>query len=125
MRDNRPLSPRLSIYRWHVAMLVSLLHRASGIFLVVCLPLYFWSLAGMTSDENGFHQWQQRLQTPLGRLILWLALSALIYHLLNGIRFLLLDAGVGETRDAMRMSAKFVLAIAFLSSFVTGVFLWI
>ena len=31
----RPLSPHLQVYRWQITMLMSILHRATGIALVV------------------------------------------------------------------------------------------
>ncbi|MDQ7000281.1 MAG: succinate dehydrogenase, cytochrome b556 subunit, partial [Mariprofundus sp.] len=54
----RPLSPRLSIYRWQPGMIASLAHRASGLILVLFVPLYLWLLHGMTGSPDHFEQVQ-------------------------------------------------------------------
>ena len=40
---------------------------------------------------------QDLLQSFLAKLILWGILSALLYHLVAGIRHLIMDMGIGET----------------------------
>jgi succinate dehydrogenase / fumarate reductase cytochrome b subunit len=49
--------------------------------------------------------------------------TALIYHFCNGIRFLVLDAGFGETREIMRSSARNVIVIAAVTAIVLAVLL--
>ncbi|MDQ7010757.1 MAG: succinate dehydrogenase, cytochrome b556 subunit [Mariprofundaceae bacterium] len=123
-RNPRPLSPRLSIYRWHPEMVASLAHRASGIVLVLFVPFYLWLLHGMTGSPEDFKASLALLHTGLGRLTLWLVGSSLIYHFCNGIRFICLDAGWGESRAAMRAGAQFMLLVAAVSAVALGVLLW-
>lgn len=120
----RPLSPRLSIYRWHPGMVASLAHRTSGLVLVLFVPFYLWVLHGMTASPDDFTHMRTMLHQPLGRLTLWLAGVAIVYHFCSGIRFLCLDAGWGETPATMRATARLVLGIAVLSALVFGVMLW-
>lgn len=91
----RPLSPHLQVYRWQITMVMSILHRASGVALTVgAFALAWWLLAvaagGATHAEAA--GW---LASPLGRVLLFGFSLALVYHLLNGIRHLLWDAGWG------------------------------
>jgi len=87
-------------------MAASIAHRASGVLLVLFLPFYLWLLHGMTGSQPRYDYCQLVLHAPLSRLLLWLVGTALLYHLANGIRFLLLDAGIGEQRDTMIAVAK-------------------
>lgn len=103
-----PLSPRLSIYRWRLTMIASLAHRGSGVFLVLAIPAAFWLLLTMSHNHIGYMYGLIWLQSPLGTVILWLTCVALFYHLINGIRFLLLDIGKADSREAMKLSAKIV-----------------
>jgi succinate dehydrogenase cytochrome b subunit len=121
---SRPLSPRLSVYRWHPGMIASLAHRASGMVLVLFVPFYLWVLHGMTASPDEFDRMQKLLHLPLERFALWLAGVAIIYHFCSGIRFLCLDAGWGESRQMMRTTARIVIAIAALAALVLGVLLW-
>jgi len=93
-------------------MLASVAHRASGLVLVLFVPLYLWLLHGMTGSPDSFIDTYNWLHTPFGKLCLWMGGSAFAYHFLNGIRFLLLDIGWGESRNAMRNSARLVLTLS-------------
>ena len=91
----RPLSPHLQVWRWHVTMLGSILHRMSGIALVVGAVLavaWLWSLA---AGAEAYERFAELSGTPLG-LLVWIGLSAaLFYHLASGLRHLTWDLGAG------------------------------
>lgn len=120
----RPLSPRLSVYRWQPAMLASLAHRASGIVLLLFVPAYLYLLSGLTGTPDEFSDIQASLHSIPGRFVLWAVGSSLIYHFSNGIRFLCLDAGWGESREMMRLTARVVVGIGIAAMLLLGVLLW-
>jgi len=119
----RPLSPRLSIYRWHPTMIASIAHRTTGVILVLFVPLYLWLLHGMTGSADNFAAVSDWLHSGLGRFSLWLVGVALLYHFCNGIRFLSIDAGWIEGRGAFRNSARVVLGISVVAALVLAVLL--
>ncbi len=123
VNNTRPLSPRLSIYRWQPAMIASILHRFTGLVLVLFVPLYLWLLHGMTGTAHHFADVTHWLHSGFGRLSLWLVGVSLMYHFCNGIRFLSIDAGWGESRDAMRNSARLVLGLTALVAVLLAVLL--
>ncbi|MDQ6982411.1 MAG: succinate dehydrogenase, cytochrome b556 subunit [Mariprofundus sp.] len=118
-----PLSPRLSIYRWHITMIASIGHRASGMALILFVPIYLWLLRGMTGSEENFEAVFNWLHSDLGKVSIWLLGVSLVYHFCNGIRFLSIDAGWGESRDGMRNSAKVVIALTVVAAVVMAVML--
>jgi len=103
-------------------MLASIAHRASGLALVLFVPLYLWLLHGMTSSPDHYAATLDWLHSPLGKSSLWLVGVALVYHFANGIRFLCVDVGWGESRKMMRFSAQLVLLIAAFSALL---FAWL
>jgi len=105
-------------------MVASLAHRASGIILVLFVPVYLWFLYGLTGSPENFQQIMGWLRAPSGRLILWVTGSALIYHLINGIRFICLDAGIGEGRRFMRLAGQGVLVVSAFLILLFGIFIW-
>ena len=105
-------------------MLASISHRISGVLLILFVPFYLWLLHSMTGSPQEFEQSMMLLHSPLGRLSLWLVSVAFVYHFCNGIRFLCLDVGWGESRESMRLSARIVLAVAVISGIGFGVILW-
>ena len=93
-------------------MLASFAHRVTGAALVLFVPLYLWLLHGMTGSPDDFTATYNWLHSPIGKICLWAGGSAFAYHLMNGIRFLLLDIGWGDGREAMRGSARLVVMLA-------------
>ncbi len=112
----RPFSPHLSIYRWRLTMLASIMHRASGVWLVIAMPLLLWLLLNMSHNITSYNQTLSYLHQPAGLIFLWLSATALFYHMVNGLRFLSLDLGCGESRAMMKLSARLVLASTLLFS---------
>jgi succinate dehydrogenase / fumarate reductase cytochrome b subunit len=91
----RPLSPHLQVYRWQITMTMSILHRASGIALAIgAFVLSGWLLA-LAAGGDSYDAAAACLASPLGKLVLFGFTLALMYHLFNGIRHLLWDAGKG------------------------------
>jgi succinate dehydrogenase / fumarate reductase cytochrome b subunit len=91
----RPLSPHLQVNRWQITMTMSILHRVSGVILTVgAFALAWWLLAVAAGGEH-YVRAAACLASPLGQLALFGFSLALVYHLLNGVRHLLWDAGLG------------------------------
>ena len=91
----RPLSPHLQVYRWQITMTMSILHRASGVILVVGAFALAWWLLALAAGGEAYANAAECLASPLGQLFLFGFSLSLVYHLLNGIRHLLWDAGWG------------------------------
>ncbi len=91
----RPLSPHLQVYRWQVQMVSSILHRATGIALAVGGLLVVAGLLHLAAGEESFTHFKGVIGSPVGLVLLFGWSWALFYHLCNGIRHLLQDAGLG------------------------------
>ncbi|MBO9662579.1 succinate dehydrogenase, cytochrome b556 subunit [Dokdonella sp.] len=91
----RPLSPHLSIYRWQIQMVTSILHRATGIALAAGTILLVVALLALASGPEAYAKVQAFCASWIGLLLLFGWTWSLAYHLLNGIRHLLQDAGLG------------------------------
>jgi succinate dehydrogenase / fumarate reductase cytochrome b subunit len=91
----RPLSPHMQVYRWQVQMVTSILHRATGIALAVGSLLVICGLLDLAAGEDSFNHFKSMIGSPLGMVLLIGWSWALFYHLCNGIRHLIQDAGAG------------------------------
>ncbi len=100
----RPLSPHLSAYRWRITSLMSILHRASGVFLSLAVILLVVWLVALSSGEASYARIYSLLAAWPGRALLVLISLAAFYHLLNGIRHLFWDAGKGFELEQARAS---------------------
>jgi succinate dehydrogenase / fumarate reductase cytochrome b subunit len=115
----RPLSPFL-LYRWQYTMALSFLHRLTGCALAVgLLLLVYWLLAAASGSETYEHA-QTVFAHPLIRLALIGFSFCFFYHLLNGTRHLVWDAGYGFEKKVARASGW----LAFLGAVVLTGFFW-
>ena len=90
-RVQRPISPHLQIYRLTSTMLMSGLHRITGMALYVGTVLMVAWLIAVASGPSAYANVQWLLSTLLGRLVLLGYSWALIHHALGGIRHLIWD----------------------------------
>lgn len=92
---NRPLSPHLQVYRWQITMVMSILHRATGVALALgSLLLVYW-LVSLASGYESYAQALALLGSAPALTVLVGASFAFFYHLCNGIRHLVWDSGRG------------------------------
>ena len=91
----RPLSPHLQVYRWQITMTMSILHRVTGVILTFGAFALAWWLLAVAMGGESYARAAACLASPLGKFVLFGFSLALVYHLLNGLRHLLWDAGWG------------------------------
>jgi succinate dehydrogenase cytochrome b subunit len=94
-RSERPLSPHLQIYRWYLTMALSIGHRVTGIGLALGILLLTWWLLALASGPDAFATVQAAMHSWFGLLVLFVYTFVLFYHLGNGVRHLVWDAGYG------------------------------
>ncbi len=114
---DRPLSPRL-IYRWHIGMTASFLHRITGVAIFLSIPFGIWFLIQISHGENAFNRALEILNHPFVSVVLFAPLLGLIYHLINGLRYLLLDRSLGIDIAIARKSAWFTVILSFILTVV-------
>lgn len=115
----RPLSPHISIYRWPITMVLSILHRATGIAMSVGLIVLAGWLFNAAEGPEAYQYFRAAMSGPVGRILLIGWTFAFFLHLGNGVRHLFWDAGRGLEKHQANASAWFVLVVAAL---LTAVF---
>jgi len=111
----RPLSPHLQVYRWQVQMVTSILHRVTGVALVAGMLGMTWGLFALAGGPERWQAFVDCAGSPLGTLALFGFSWALAFHLVNGVRHLLQDAGYGlAIEDFVRSSWISVIGSAVL-----------
>jgi len=103
-RGNRPLSPHLQIYRKQITSVLSILHRITGVALLLGGVLIVWWLTAAATSPRYFGFVDGLLTSWLGLLVLTGSLWALWFHTLNGVRHLVWDTGRGFDLDTVTKS---------------------
>jgi succinate dehydrogenase / fumarate reductase cytochrome b subunit len=110
--SKRPLSPHLQIYRWQWTMTLSILHRSTGIALTAGSLYLVWWLVAIAAGPEAYATISAFSNSIVGKLMLLGWTFSLFYHLSNGIRHLVWDAGIGLDLKTSYMSACLVIALA-------------
>jgi succinate dehydrogenase cytochrome b subunit len=125
MQHNRPLSPDLQIYRPQLTSVLSISHRITGVALSVgSVLLVFWLIAA-ASGPQAYSAMQGLIGSWLGRVLLLGWTFSLFFHLCNGIRHLVWDAGYGFELRAIYVSGWTVLiasAVLTLAAWIGSLF---
>ncbi len=124
VKDNRPINLDFTTLRIPLPAVTSFLHRVSGVFIFAGIALLLWLLAESLSSEEGFLQVQQWLDTLWVKLLLWSVVAGLLYHLIAGIKHLIMDMGIGETLEGGVLGAQLVIASSAIAIILAGVWLW-
>ena len=106
---DRPLSPHLSIYRWPITMVSSILHRATGIAMAVGFIVLVAWLFDAASGPEAYAVFLGAMNTLIGKLLLIGWSFAFFYHLANGVRHLVWDTGRGLEKEQATASAWLVI----------------
>jgi succinate dehydrogenase / fumarate reductase, cytochrome b subunit len=95
LKRERPLSPHLQVYRWQITMVMSIVHRATGVALAIGAFGLAWWLVALAAGGDSWQTFDAVAGSLAGRVLLFGFSFCLAYHLLNGIRHLLWDIGWG------------------------------
>jgi succinate dehydrogenase / fumarate reductase cytochrome b subunit len=120
---SKPRNLNLSTIRFPLPAIVSILHRLSGIFLFLLIPVILWGL-DFSLHEEGFAVLRQWLGSSYIRAICWLLLVPFIYHLIAGVRHLLSDVHLGNTLQGGRRASQLTLIIFVILALLAGGWLW-
>ena len=117
----RPLSPHLQIYKPMLTMMMSIMHRITGVGLYFGIVLLVWWLTAASISDSYFDFVQGFFGHWFGRLLLFGFTWALMHHALGGLRHLLWDTGRGYDLKVVEWLARVNLA----GSIVLTLLLWI
>src|SRR3954447_5269146 len=117
--NSRPLSPHLTIWRWGPHMVVSILHRATGVALSFAgLAILAWWLFALSSGAEAYAAFTKAATSPIG-LVIMIGISwSFFQHLLSGIRHLVMDSGaafelgINKTFAILTMVGSVLLTVA-------------
>ncbi|MDP2284140.1 MAG: succinate dehydrogenase, cytochrome b556 subunit [Pseudohongiella sp.] len=124
MKDNRPINLDFKTLRLPLPAITSILHRISGVIIFGGVFVLLWLLSSSLKSEAGFLDVQAWLAMPLVKFVVWAILAGLLYHLIAGVKHLVMDLGIGETLEGANTGAKLVVVVSVIAMLLAGVWLW-
>jgi succinate dehydrogenase / fumarate reductase cytochrome b subunit len=117
-KNNRPLSPHLTIYRPQLTSVTSILVRITGNALIIGAIISIWWIYAAATSKEDFEFVNSIVNSWFGKLIFLGTIWALWYHTLGGIRHLIWDQGVGlEIKTAYKIGWAIIIGSFILTAF--------
>ncbi len=88
------------------------------------MAFLLWMLDSSLDSQESFVAVRDVSSNPICKFVLFLVLAGLAYHMVMGIRHLIMDFGVGESLKGGQLGAKIAFVIAFVSIALIGVWVW-
>lgn len=124
MNRNRPVNLDLTTIRFPLPAITSILHRISGVFLLIGMGFLIWLFSLSMEGRQGFDSAMAVLSGGFARFALWVTLSAVAYHLVAGVKHLVMDLGFAETKMGGQLAAVATLLVAAVLIVLAGVWVW-
>ncbi|WP_297481309.1 succinate dehydrogenase cytochrome b556 subunit [uncultured Photobacterium sp.] len=124
VKKSRPVNLNLQTIHFPLTAIASILHRISGVIMFVAVAILLWLLNLSLSSPEGFTTAANIIDSWLVTFILWGILTALFYHIVLGIRHLLMDLGYFEDMEMGLASTKVSFVIVAILSVFAGVLVW-
>ena len=122
MDTQRPVN--LKITSLPITAVVSITHRITGLVLFVGTAYVLYLLQLVLSSEETVSSAKRLMSGNIARIGLWLTLVALAFHVIAGVKHLLLDLHVGDTLRAARLGSWATLVFTFVLAVFAGVWIW-
>lgn len=91
----RPISPHLQVYSPLINMMMSIIHRITGVALYFGTLLLAFYLISAASGYDAYYHTKYMFGTPIGLIVLAGYTWALFHHMVGGIRHFIWDTGRG------------------------------
>jgi len=126
VKNKRPVNLDISSVKLPVTAFVSILHRVSGVVLLAGVIVLLWMLDASLASQESFDQLKECLMNPLTQFIVWGVVAALAYHMVMGLRHLIMDMGIGESLEGGVLGAKIAifLAVLLIAAAAGWIFIW-
>ncbi|MBP9722532.1 MAG: succinate dehydrogenase, cytochrome b556 subunit [Gammaproteobacteria bacterium] len=124
MTKYRPINLALWTIRFPITAIISILHRISGFVLFLLIPCILWLWQYSLISIDNFNRVKDSFMSWPVKFILWVSLLALVYHLIAGVRHLIMDMHIGDSKQGGKLGSYCVLAMTVMFGVVFGVYLW-
>jgi len=124
VKKQRPVNLDIKTIKFPPSAISSILHRVTGVAMFFALLFVIWAWAVSLSSQAGFDQVGELMNGFIGKFIAIGTVSALTYHLLGGVRHVIMDMGYWEELESGNASAKAVIGLWVVLTIVGGIALW-
>jgi succinate dehydrogenase / fumarate reductase cytochrome b subunit len=103
--SRRPVYLNLLKIKLPIAGIMSIIHRATGVFMFLALPYLIRLLDLSLSGPGGYAEANAELHGVIGVVFVFLVMWSLAHHFLAGVRYLLIDVDYGVEKEMAQQTA--------------------
>ncbi|BAC24569.1 sdhC [Wigglesworthia glossinidia endosymbiont of Glossina brevipalpis] len=122
----KPINLNLFTINFTKTAISSILHRISGVSVFLSFGFFLWILDLSLSSEKEFNYIHQLIFTTiLIKIILWIITTVFFYHIIFGLRHILIDFNFSsEDLKTANKTANISFFIVIVISIILGIYLW-
>lgn len=124
MHRERPVNLALTKFSFPLAAIASITHRITGVVLFGGMAVLLYLLDLSTRSPDGFAEARALLDLPLAKLVLLAILAALIFHIVAGVKHLIMDFHIGDTLAGGRLGAQLSFGVSIVLIALAGAWIW-
>ena len=124
VKKQRPVNLDLNTISFPPAAVASILHRVTGVAMFFAMLFVVYAWATSVASIDGFNSILVMMDAWYGKIITIGTLSALAYHIIGGIRHVVMDMGHWEELESGNNSALIAMGLWVVLTIVLGVLLW-
>ena len=123
MDKERPVNLNVMSMKFPVTAMTSIAHRLSGVLLFLFIPCLLWITWYSLSSQANFEHLKHFMDCFWLRLVAWVFVSSLFYHIVAGVRHLLMDLHIGVSLKGGRFGAWFIAIFSAVVIILLGVYM--
>lgn len=120
----RPVYLSLTRFSFPLPAIGSITHRFTGVVLFFGVGFLLYLLDESLASPQGLENARTLLAAPIAKIALLVVLATLAYHLVAGIKHLLLDFDIGDSLEGARLSTQITFAASAVLIVLAGAWLW-
>ena len=124
MKKQRPVNLDLTTFSFPPSAISSILHRITGVAMFFALIVVIAAWAISLSSKEGFEFVAALSDSVFGNILQIGTVSALTYHILGGVRHMVMDTGRWEEIKSGNLSASIIIGLWVVLTAVVGIVLW-
>lgn len=125
VKKQRPVNLDLSTISMPATAKASILHRITGVALFFALTFVIWAWSESLSSPEGFEFVKSLFSGFVAKFIAWGTVTVLAYHIIGGIRHIIMDMGYWEELESGNSSATISLVLWAVAAVMAGVWIWL
>ena len=123
MTNKRPLSPHITVHKWILSQVMSILHRATAIgFSIGLLFISLWLLT-FSLGQQYFNIFEIIFFNFFGKIIISIITFCFCFHFIDEFRKIFWSFGIGLDIKIIKVSSYFVILTSLMSLFLIVIYL--